>query len=42
MLQIKIKKETYPSDFWRILLQLNCFFAEINVQQSLLKENLKS
>ena len=41
MLQVKIEKETYARDFCKILFQLNCLFAEINVQRLLIKENFK-
>ena len=42
ILQIKIEKETYSWDFCKILSQLNCLFAEINVQRLLIKENFKN
>ena len=42
ILQIKIEKETYFWDFCKILFQLNCLFAEINVQRLLIKENFQS
>ena len=42
MLQSKIEKETYSWDFCKILFQLNCLFAEINVQRLLIKENFKN
>ena len=42
MLQIKIEKETYFWDFCKIFFQLNCLFAEINVQRLLIKENFHS
>ena len=42
MLQVKIEKETYSWHFCIILLQLNCLFAEINVQRLLIKENVKN
>ena len=42
MLQIKIEKETYSRDFGKILFQLNCLLAEINVQRLLIKENFKN
>ena len=41
ILQIKIEKENYSWDF-EILSQLNCLFAEINVQRLLVKENFKN
>ena len=41
ILQIKIEKENYSWDF-EILSQLNCLFAEINVQRLLIKENFKN
>ena len=40
--QIKIEKETYSWDFCKIAFQLNCLFAEINVQRLLTKENFKN
>ena len=42
ILQVKIEKETYFWDFCKSLFQLNCLFAEINVQRLLIKENFKS
>ena len=42
ILQVKIGKETYSWDFCKILFQLNCLFAEINVQRLLIKENFKN
>ena len=44
MLQVKIKKETYGTfwDFCKILFQLNCLFAKIDVQRLLITENFQS
>ena len=42
MLQVKIEKETYFWDVFKILLQLNCLFAEINVKRLLIKKNFQS
>ena len=42
ILQVKIEKETHFWDFCKILFQLNCSFAEINVQRLLIKENFQS
>ena len=41
-MQIKIEKETYLRDFCKILFQRNCWFAEIEVQRLLIKENFQS
>ena len=40
--QIKIEKETYLWDFCKMLFQLNCLFAEINVQRLSIKEDFQS
>ena len=42
MSEIKIEKETFSWDFCKILFQLNCLCAEINVQRLLIKENFKN
>ena len=42
ILKVRTEKETYFWDFCRSLFQLNCLFAEINVQRLLIKENFKS
>ena len=39
ILQVKMEKKTYSWEFCKILFQLDCLFAEMNVQHLLIKEN---